>query len=171
MLSKRQKEPAGRKATALPPPRQAGPPGEARGGRGGEGQPETGWSFLCPLPSAKVASLHFSAVYSPSAKSRADAAAYKIWTVIEGRREDVESRRCPRCGQLSFSARTNPPWPCPFCAAECFYAPNAPLQVDKEGPESETGASEAAEGLNASPQPGLPLARTFCVGAGRRNFQ
>lgn len=44
----------------------------------------------------------------------------------------MHAKRCPQCGELSFSARTIPPWPCPFCGAECFYVPDEPHTPEEE---------------------------------------
>lgn len=70
---------------------------------------------------------------------------------------EMRAKRCPRCGKLSFSARTVPPWPCPFCGAECFYVPDEPLTPEEEKagkrrkkPERGIDAPEDAKGLAAS---------------------
>lgn len=63
----------------------------------------------------------------------------------------MRGKRCPRCGELSFSARTIPPWPCPSCGAECFFAPDEPITGEEEKrPERRINAAKAAVDRAAS---------------------
>lgn len=68
--------------------------------------------------------------------------------------KEVRGKRCPRCGGVSYSCRTVPPWPCLYCGQEMFDAPDEPHPSEEEkGP----GRIEAMRiGLA-----GMELARPF----------
>gem|GEM_PF-767243 len=44
----------------------------------------------------------------------------------------MRGKRCPQCNRVSFSARSRPPWPCPYCGAEIFFVPDEPDPPEKE---------------------------------------
>jgi len=63
----------------------------------------------------------------------------------------MTGKRCPECGRVSFSARTRPPWPCPYCGAECFYTlDEADSAKEEKKLEGRINVSKATEGWAAS---------------------